>query len=161
MQGLLRLIGYACFLLTVSAKAAEVFRCEDSTGHVTFTLQGCPADQAQALQSAYNPPPGAGRPVTMAAQAEQKSTAEIRKALTVVAEKQDGCGNRVVGTQRRTAIIRKQIQAGMTRSDVESALGQPDEQTASNGETSYRYKDSDGKNQQVSFDQNGCVKAKR
>ena len=161
MQKLLLLTGCALIIQLTPAIAADVFRCEDSKGHITFTRQGCPSDQASAVQGAYNPTPGKGRPVVMAKAAKPASSAEHPESVTIVAEKQDGCGNRVIGTQRRTAIIRKQVMAGMTRSDIESSLGKPDEQTSRNGETHYNYQDTNGKNRQVSFDQNGCVKAKR
>ena len=161
MQGLLRISGCTLFLLTTPAIAADVFRCEDSEGHITFTLQGCSADQLMEVQSAHNSTPSNGKPVAMASFAQQKSNPPPTKNLTVVAEKQNGCSNRVIGTQRRTAIIRKQIQVGMTQDDVESALGKPDEEASHNGETRYSYKDNNGKKRQINFDQNGCVKAKR
>jgi hypothetical protein len=160
MQTLLLFIGFTLFIQLTPAMAAEVFRCEDSKGHITFTLQGCPSDHTTAVQDAHNPTPSKGRAVAMAKIAKQASSPRQAEGRTVVAEKQDGCGNRVIGTQRRTAIIRKQIMTGMTQSDVESALGKPDEQTSRNGETRYSYKDNNGKNRQISFDQNGCVKAK-
>lgn len=157
----------ALFLLSVShvLHAATVFRCEDASGHITFTLQGCPADQLQDVQSAENPSPGSGKPVAMAPTIKRTtpktSKPEPAKELIVVAEQQDGCGNRVIGTQRRTAIIRQQVLAGMTQADVESALGKPDTQSMANGETQYLYKADNGTSRKVSFDQNGCVKRKR
>ncbi|MBF7729297.1 DUF4124 domain-containing protein [Pseudomonas sp. N040] len=167
MHGLPGFSGCALALLVAAAplEAADVFRCVDSNGHITFTQLGCPAEQVLEVQSAYNPSPGSGRPVAMANSTKRttRHPARPRPAaeLQVVAEKQDGCGNRVTGSQRRTAIIRKQIQAGMTRADVESALGKPDERTSRNGETRYTYADADGGSRQVSFDQSGCVKSKR
>ena len=155
------------FLLAVTAplQAANVFRCEDSKGHITYTQQGCPTDQQLAVQTADNLPPGAGKPVAMAASARQSRNkagkTKIAKNLTIVAEQEDGCGNRVIGSQRRTAIIRQQIRAGMTQGDVESALGKPDEQSMVNGDTQYLYKTDKGTQRKVSFDQNGCVKNKR
>ncbi len=161
MQALFMVIGCTFILQITPAFAADVFRCEDSNGHITFTRQGCPSDHATAVQNAHNPTPSNGKPVVMAKGAKQAITHQRTNSLTVVAEKQDGCGNRIIGTQRRTAIIRKQVMAGMTQNDVESALGKPDEQTSRNGETHFSYKDNSGKNRQISFDQNGCVKAKR
>lgn len=166
MHGLPGFSGCAFALLVAATplQAADVFRCEDSNGHITFTQLGCPAEQVLEVQSAYNPSPGTGRPVAMANSAKRsvRHSARTRPSadLQVVAEKQDGCGNRVSGSQRRTAIIRKQIQAGMTRADVESSLGRPDAQISRNGDTRYTYADSDGSSRQVSFDQNGCVKSK-
>ncbi len=161
MQAILITISLTLLFQLSPAFAANVFRCEDHNGHITFTLQGCPSDQSTAVQDAHNPTPSNGRPVAMAKTIKQTTVPEQADSLTVVAEKQDGCGNRVVGTERRTAIIRKQVMAGMTRDDIESSLGKPDEQTSRNGETQYRYKDNNGKSRQISFDQSGCVKAKR
>lgn len=159
---------------TQPLQAATVFRCEDNSGQVTFTLQGCPVDQSLVTQQAENLTPSSGAPVAMAAKARRTSNSAItktkektktkpkrKKELVVVAEQQDGCGNRVIGTQRRTAIIRKQVQAGMTQADIESSLGKPDAQTSLNGDTQYIYKADNGSGRKVTFDQNGCVKSKR
>lgn len=155
------------FLLAVTspAQADNVFRCEDRQGHITYTQQGCPTDQYLAVQAADNLSPGAGKPVAMATSAShsRKKSGKTKAAtnLTVVAGQEDGCGNRVTGSQRRTAIIRKQVQAGMTQEDVESALGKPDRQSMINGDTQYLYSTDKGTQRKVSFDQNGCVKNKR
>ncbi len=163
MHGLPRFTCCGFFLLITIAPlhAASVFRCEDQNGHVTFTLQGCPADHLLEVQRASNPTPSSGKPVAMASIRPRKTNSEPSAELTIVAEKQDGCGNQVTGTKRRTAIIRQQIQGGMTQEDVESSLGKPDAQTTHNGETRYSYTDNDGTSRQISFDQNGCVKNKR
>lgn len=168
MHGLLKVICCAISLLTAtsSLQAADVFRCKDSRGHITFTQNGCPSDQLQQLQSAVNPSPGNAMPVAMASvpqrpKNQQNQHKEPRERLTVVAEKQDGCGNQLVGSQRRTAIIRKQIQPGMTMQDVESSLGKPDEKAIRNGQTQYTYQDNNGTTRQVRFDHKGCVKSKR
>ncbi len=83
------------------------------------------------------------------------------KKLTVVGSQQDGCGNLVIGSKRRTVMIRKQIRKGMPRRDVESMLGKPDKVTTHNGETRYHYSNAKGNKRQVTFDEAGCVKGKR
>ncbi|CAD5108584.1 DUF4124 domain-containing protein [Zestomonas carbonaria] len=153
------------FLVAAPATANTVFRCEDARGHVTFTQHGCSAGQNQLLQDARNPTPGSGKPVPMAKSAghERKTAsraAEHHKEPVVVAERHDGCGNRVTGSARRTAIIQQQVRAGMTRADVESALGKPDRISSQDGRTRYHYRDNDGNSRQVSFDENGCVRGK-
>lgn len=156
---------FSCTLLLLCAiqplQAATVFRCEDSNGHITFTLQGCPADQLQDLHQAQNLSPSSGKPVAMA-HTSKRAKPSLKQAhdLVVVAERQDGCGNRLIGSQRRTAIIRQQVHAGMTQADVESSLGKPDGQTSINGDTQYIYKADNGSGRKVTFDQNGCVKSK-
>ncbi|UVE19155.1 DUF4124 domain-containing protein [Pseudomonas sp. LS44] len=144
--------------------AATVFRCEDASGKVTFTSQGCIDTQAQSLQDAHNPTPGSGKPVAMAATKKSHSkSAKTKKKenVAVIAERQDGCGNQVTGSARRQAIIRKEVRAGMTRSDIESTLGKPDKVSSQNGQTRYQYNDKQGHSRQVSFDENGCVRGMR
>lgn len=157
-----------CALFFVQAgeiQASTVFRCEDENGRITFTLSGCPAHANQSLQNAYNPTPGQGKAVPMAT--PRKKTAKDKRAndrdqkLTVVGDKQDGCGNQVTGSERRTAMIRQQVRSGMTQADVESTLGEPDKITTQNGDTRYHYDDRQGNKRQVTFDEAGCVKSKR
>ena len=87
-----------------------------------------------------------------------------REAVVVVGEQQNGCGNRVTGNARRKAIIEGRIRTGMTRSDVESALGRPDRVSQHNETLRYHY-EADRKHgaRTVTFDEDGCVmgKAKR
>ncbi|MBS7663138.1 DUF4124 domain-containing protein [Pseudomonas lalucatii] len=142
--------------------AATVFRCEDPGGHITFTLQGCSEAQDLQLHRAHNPTPGSGQPVPLAQTGKTTRTRSQAKpsAPLVVGEQGDGCGNRVTGSARRTAMIRQQVLAGMTRSDVESALGKPDKISTQNGRTRYHYRDREGSSRQISFDDAGCVKGK-
>ena len=165
MHGL-RILTIASCLTCCSAHlgATTVFCCEDGNGHITFTQQGCPPQQNQDLQDAHNPTPGTGKPVAMATNPKpakrNKDGTKPSKGSIVVGEHQDGCGNRVTGAERRTAMIRDEARAGMTKADVESALGKPDKVTSQNGHTRYHYKDAQGNRRQVSFDQAGCVKGK-
>ena len=134
----------------------------DTAGHVTFSQQGCPTDQSSERQQAVNPKPSSDETVRMATTAS--STNHGRKVgndVAVVAEKDDGCGNRVTGSERRSAIISKSIRAGMTRSDVESALGRPESTTSTNGRDRLRFRDGKGQVRTVSFDEHGCVLGKR
>jgi hypothetical protein len=156
------LIGASLLLAATPAFPASVFRCVDQYGHVTFSQQGCPKEQSQHRQSVASPTPGSGKAVPMARpRAKSDSSRQAHDALAIVAEKDDGCGNRVTGSERRSAIIRKQIRAGMTRSDVESALGRPESITSSNGRDRLRFRDSSGQVRTVSFDEHGCVLGRR
>ena len=165
MQGLHCVAFCVIVLCPTPILASTVFRCEDANGHITFTLQGCPTEQAQYLQDAYNPTPSSGKAVPLAktAKSSRSKSKEKRDAseLVVVGEKQDGCGNRVTGSDRREAVIKQQIRSGMTREDVESSLGTPDKISSQNGQTRYHYRDRQGNSRQVSFDEAGCVKDKR
>lgn len=161
----------ACVILTpialcpTPAFTSSVFRCEDSTGHITFTRHGCAEGQQQQIQDAHNPRPGSGAAVPLAIpipKAENTAANTTGSSLTIVGEQQDGCGNTVTGNARREAIIRKQVLAGMTREDVTSALGKPERITQRNGQTTYHYASKyNSERRTVSFDQNGCVMGKR
>lgn len=165
MQGLHCATFCAILLCPTPLLASTVFRCEDANGHITFTLQGCPSEQAQHLQDAYNPTPGSGKAVPLAKTSKSSRSKNKEKdsasELVVVGEKQDGCGNRVTGSERREAVIKQQIRSGMTREDVESSLGTPDKISHQDDQTRYHYRDQQGNSRQVSFDEAGCVKGKR
>lgn len=154
--------GICASLFCSTLPASTVFRCEDASGHVTYTLQGCPTDASQDLQSADNPTPGQGKAVPMAKVGKgERKREKPASELLVVGAKQDGCGNRVAGSERRTAMIRQQVRTGMTQADVQSSLGTPDKVTSQDGQTRYHYEDKDGNRRQVTFDEAGCVKGKR
>lgn len=155
-------IGVSLLLLSTPAFSASVFRCIDQAGHVTFSQQGCPENQRQQRQRATNPTPSSGKAVPMATLKTRKSPAGSEgESLAIVAERDDGCGNRVTGSERRSAIINKQIRTGMTRSDVESAFGRPESITSSNGRERLRFRSSSGQVRTVSFDEFGCVLGRR
>lgn len=155
-------LSVSLLLLSTPAFSASVFRCIDQTGHVTFSQQGCPEDHKQQRQRATNPTPSTGKAVPMATLKTKKSAARVESEnLAIVGERDDGCGNRVTGSERRSAIINKQIRAGMTRSDVESALGRPENITSSNGRERLRFRSSSGQVRTVSFDEHGCVLGRR
>jgi len=143
--------------------AANVFRCEDANGHLTFTSQGCPSEQQQGLQHASNATPGSGKPVPMAkpTTSQQAMPPQTSSQLVVVGQQDDGCGNRITGSTRRQAMIKHEVRAGMTLADVESTLGRPDKISSQNGQLRYQYLDNQGRSRQVSFDENRCVKGKR
>ncbi|MCW3150131.1 DUF4124 domain-containing protein [Stutzerimonas stutzeri] len=144
--------------------ASTVFRCTDSDGQVTFSQQGCPDGTDRQRQQAYNPTPSTGKATKMAStkpRETRKAKHPNEERLTIVAERHDGCGNRVTGSDRRSAIIAQRILAGMTRADVESALGRPDNVASSNGRVRYRYTDNDGGTRTITFDEGGCVTGKR
>lgn len=158
---MLRLIcaGVCACLLHSAAQASTVFRCEDAKGHITYTLHGCPEDEHLNLQEAHNPTPGKGKAVPLA-KSHKPNRQKTDRQLVVVGTQQDGCGNRITGSARRTAMIRQQVHGGMTQSDVESALGEPDKITSHDGQVRYHYADRKGNTRQVTFDESGCVKEK-
>jgi len=165
MHGQLRPALYALLLCYCSNTfATTVYRCEDPSGHPTFTLQGCPSEQQGQLQHANNPTPSSGKAVPLAKPSKQKRSRrkkEKTSQLTVVGEHQDGCGNQLSSSERRSAIISQRIRPGMTQKDIESALGKPDKITGQNGQMRYQYRDKKGNSRQVSFDESGCVRSKR
>ncbi|QMV65267.1 DUF4124 domain-containing protein [Pseudomonas berkeleyensis] len=145
------------------SSAASVFRCVDADGHITFTRHGCNSEQEQHLQDARNHTPSSGKAIPLAAPNRRASgTATNPGELVIVGQQEDGCGNLLTSSERRQAIIRKEIRRGMSRADVESSLGKPDRVTASNGQQRYHYREKrkGGSSRQVSFDEAGCVKGK-
>ena len=162
MNNLLAVSCCALLLTATPTLAANVYRCVDEAGHLTFTRQGCPANQPAQLQDTFNPTPSSGKAVPMAKPKPRRkiSHAETDRSLIVVGKQDDGCGNRVTGSARRNAMISQQILPGMTRADIESTLGTPDTVTGRNGQVQYRYSDK-GRTRTVSFDEHGCVRGKR
>ena len=148
--------------LPIEALASSVFRCTDPDGKVTFTHHGCSTTQEQQIQDAYNPRPGSGAAVPLAKPDASQTPAAAtpsERTLTIVGERQDGCGDLLDGSARREAIIRKQVRQGMTRRDVESALGKPERTSQRNGQTTYHYTEKySGERHAITFDQNGCVR---
>ena len=161
---------FSTLLLLPTSEAAMVFRCTSAGGKVLFSQYGCPGDQHQDQQEAFNATPGSGEPVPLAnpkPAAQPRAAArgkdqKIDNEVVVVGEQQNGCGNRVTGAARRKAIIEGRIRTGMTRSDVESALGRPDKVSQHNGTLRYHY-EADKKRgaRSVTFDEDGCVAGKQ
>lgn len=152
----------AILLCPLPAISSSVFRCEDASGHITFTRQGCPGGHSQRLQQAYNPTPGSGKPVPLAKPRTTTRSNNDRdsRELTVIGVKQHDCGNQLSSSERRAAIIKQQIRPGMSRDDIESSLGKPDKITEQNGQARYAYQGKKGNKRTISFDQAGCVKVK-
>lgn len=166
MHGLHR-TAFACTLtlcLSTPLSASTVFRCEDASGHITFTQQGCPVDQTQHLHDARNHTPSSGAIIPLASPAREAlhtprgSPNERTRALIVVGEREDGCGDLLTGSARREAMVKQQVRRGMTQADVESMFGKPQRTSSRNGESRWHYVDRTGNTRQVSFDEAGCVK---
>lgn len=143
--------------------ATTVHRCEDVNGHITFTHLGCSTDQQLYLQAADNPPPGSSAPPLPTQQPGKTAKApkadQARSAVAGTAERQDGCGNQVTASERRKAMIAKEVKTGMTQADVQSMLGKPDSISSQNGKVRFSYVDKhSGRKRTVAFDSNGCVK---
>ncbi|WP_217477047.1 DUF4124 domain-containing protein [Stutzerimonas stutzeri] len=158
------LIASSCALLLniTPTLAANVYRCTDGAGNVTFTRQGCPPDHAALSQDVTNPTPSSDRLIPLAKprpRNARKHTAADQ--LTVVGVPEDGCGNRITGSAKRNAKVRQQIRPGMTRADIESTFGTPDSITSRNGQVQYRYSTDKGRTRTISFDEHGCVRGKR
>ncbi|MDC7828470.1 MULTISPECIES: DUF4124 domain-containing protein [Pseudomonas] len=141
------------------AHSATVYRCEDASGHLTFSASGCASDSDSSLQRADNPRPGGARP-TLMAKPKAAPRKEVSRAPTVVAAKTDGCGDRLSASERRQAIIRGQVRVGMSRADVENALGQPRRISQLDTLTRYHYDGRQHKERSrlVTFDEHGCVR---
>ena len=159
------ILGSCCALLlsTTPIFAASIYRCSDAAGNLTFTRQGCPADQTAQVQEAVNPTPGSGKAVPLAKPTARRKTRkqESTRSLTVVGTQDDGCGNRITGSVRRDALIKQQVLPGMTSAEIESTFGTPDSINSRNGQMQYRYSSDKGRTRTISFDEHGCVRGTR
>lgn len=155
------LLSFILWALFSTANASSIQRCEDAQGRITFSQHGCPSEQLQQQISAHNPTPGGNQPRTMAGHQTRPETAPRPvNDIMVVGQREDGCGNRVNGTERRTAMIRQQVLPGMTRADVLSSLGTPQRISRHNAHEQFHYTRADGSRYSIRFDHNGCVSGK-
>lgn len=154
-----KLVVLGLLLGCASAQSATVFRCEDAAGHLTFSASGCASDSDSRLQRADNPRPGGARP-TLMAKPKAAPRKEAPRAPTVVATRTDGCGDLLSSRERRQAIIRGQVKIGMSRADVENALGPPQRISQLDTLTRYHYEERQRKERSrlVTFDDQGCVR---
>ena len=146
--------------------AASVFRCSDAEGNVSFNQHGCPPDSQVEYQrtrtlNLLNSEPIPEENGSRYFPSQNWESPERSTEIVVVGERAEVCGNLISPQERRKAIIRKQVRKGMTRADVESALGKPDRISGTNGQVRYHYKAKQGAGQQVAFDEDGCVKSGR
>ncbi|WP_044870568.1 DUF4124 domain-containing protein [Pseudomonas sp. LFM046] len=152
--------------LDTSARAASVYRCIDAQGNVSFNQHGCPPDSQAEQQRTRTPnllssPPIKEETGTEYFPIQDWESPERINEVVVVGEREAVCGDLISQQERRQAIIRKQVRSGMTRADVESALGKPDRISSSNGQVRYHYRPKKGASHQVTFDEEGCVKGGR
>lgn len=154
-----KLVVLGLLLGCASAQSATVFRCEDAAGHLTFSASGCASDSDSRLQRADNPHPGGARP-TLMAKPKAAPRKEAPRAPAVVATRTDGCGDLLSSSERRQAIIRGQVKIGMSRADVENALGPPQRISQLDTLTRYHYEARQRKERSrlVTFDDQGCVR---
>jgi hypothetical protein len=155
------------FLLTALlcppwALATTIHRCEASNGHITFTTLSCTTSETLSLQEIRTFTPGSAvtAPAPEAPIRDTSGMKTKRKDPTVVGRAEDKCGNLISAKERREAIINQRIVAGMTRQEVESALGKPDKISIRNSSTSYRYKTKRGRSANIEFDERGCTRGK-
>ena len=149
------LLTLSCLTLPLTAQAKGIQRCEDASGHLTFTTLGCPPNQASQALSAHSPLPGSVQ--TIPTMSPPKNQAAAR-TLVVAGQNEDGCGDLLGSQEKRQAIISQTVRPGMNQRDVESALGKPDRIATTNATTRYTYNEKKGRSVQVIFDDRGCVK---
>lgn len=135
--------------LPLSGHAADYYRCIDNQGRVSFSDQGCTNGEALDLQPANSLP-------SPASQTQSRTPGRVSGQKETLS-----CGGLLDARERRTAMIRQQIRAGMSRADIESALGKPDRVSRHNGLTRYQYTNASGGERTVQFDEHDCVRTKR
>ncbi|WP_248806947.1 outer membrane protein assembly factor BamE [Pseudomonas sp. MWU13-2100] len=144
--------------LPYPAGAAIIHRCESESGHITFTTLSCaPAETLQPLR-AHNPGPGNRPTPTPRTKTPTSAAPPTPQPLVIVGEHDDGCANRLSAQEKRRAIINQQVRPGMSRLEVESALGRPDRISTTNTTTRYHYHLKKGRSSLVMLDEKGCVK---
>ncbi|BAN49963.1 DUF4124 domain-containing protein [Metapseudomonas resinovorans] len=147
-------------------QATPLYRCSDADGNLSFTQYGCPPGSLTEEQRIRAPNLLNSDAIREEAREEyfpiqEWDEPERERELVVVGEREAVCDNRISAQERRQAIIRKQVRSGMTRADVESALGKPDRVSGNNGQLRYHYGKKKGASHQVAFDEAGCVKGRR
>jgi hypothetical protein len=160
-----RLLPYGALLclgsLPALASASVVQRCEDISGHITFTTLGCPEGQSSETRRVFSPPPGSVAPVAGSGPVAPSEWPLLEKEIVIVGQRDDGCGNRLSAEARRRAIINGRVVPGMSIQEVENLLGRPAKIQHRNGELRYHYEDKKKKlTHQVTFDGQGCVRGK-
>lgn len=148
MQGLHALIwGVLLVGVPLTSQGANYYRCVDAQGRVSFSDHGCPNGEALRLQPANSLPAPSPQPH----HPNRGKVSGQEQALP--------CGGLLNAQERRTAMVRQEIRAGLSRADIESALGKPDRITRNHGLTRYQYTDRKGSTRTVRFDEHGCVMA--
>jgi hypothetical protein len=141
MTGALLLIG-----LPLTSQGADYYRCLDEQGRVSFSDQSCLNGERLRLGPANGlPAPAARQSASVAGRVSGQ-------------EQTSPCGGLLDPRERRTAQIRREVRAGMSRSEIESALGKPEKISRHDGQTRYQYRDEQGGLRSVRFDEHGCVK---
>ncbi|WP_347901532.1 cell envelope protein SmpA [Pseudomonas purpurea] len=145
----------------LQSAATTIHRCEDSSGHITFTTLNCSHGQSLSLQNIERPSLFRQDPTPPGGNYQETSGTKVKKQTpTIVGQPDDTCGHLIDARQRRVAIINQRIIRGMSQQDVESALGRPDKINIRDTTTRYRYETKKGRSAEIVFDEKGCVKGK-
>lgn len=155
-----RFIALVIAFAAVDASAAKLNKCVDSSGHVTFTQTACPGGLAG--ESINVRKGGAGMtlgpvgtpPVEQSGISKTDDPAAGQVNVIGGGSACDGGSDQEI----RTAIVRRQVYAGMTSKQAIQAWGSPGEiNRSSSGDDQWVYY-RDGANMQFIYvDQNGCV----
>ncbi|MBC3210431.1 cell envelope protein SmpA [Pseudomonas sp. SWRI111] len=154
------LILLTALLHTTPSTATTLHRCQASDGSVTFTSMSCAAGEQLSLQQVHPYSPGW---VAIMPEFNHEAVTGMKdrgREPGIIGGAEHKCGNLIDSSQRREAIINRQVIAGMSQRDVESALGKPDKINTRTSTTSYRYDLKRGRSAQIDFDERGCVKGK-
>lgn len=126
----MRKVLFGVALLALSAGAhAQVFKCVDAQGKVTFSQVPCPGQAAEKIEVRNNE---IGGQFATEGQTEvyrilrdvDRDIAKKKREEAVRRQVQSACAN-ISPTEVRTLIIRKEVKPGMKMSDVHKAWGPP------------------------------------
>lgn len=136
-------LGLVALLLLPLAATAEVYRCAAPDGRVTYTDRPCSTDAAPADLPPLNVT-APGKSADLAGQYDRglQDGKKRRDAADAKFVKEQG-EKQARDKQIRQAIIDRRAISGMTASELNSALGTPDQRSGDNGNERWTYDEND------------------
>lgn len=142
-----------------AAEAAPMNKCVDAQGHVTFTQQACAGglagEKLNVRSASGGMSLGPSRQPDMPAVGQEQ--APERSDVKVVGGTSSECGG---GSEQdvRSAVVRKQVYAGMTAKQAQQSWGAPSKiNRSSSGSDQWVYYRGGAEMQFIYVDQSGCV----
>lgn len=155
-----RFIALVIAFAAADASAAKLNKCVDSSGHVTFTQVACPGGVVGESITVHQGGAGMSLGPVGTPLVEQQSVSETEGSVAGKVNVVGGGSACDGGSEQeiRTAIVRRQVYAGMTSKQAIQAWGSPGEiNRSSSGDDQWVYYRGDARMQFVYVDENGCV----
>ena len=152
-------------IIVQHASAETVFKCVDAQGRITFTARAnCPVQSSlDDVVSAHNTRPSGSEAGTQMARPRtprqtSRQTPKAYAATQSAGHATGDCSTGLSDSELRTAKVRGEITPGMSRNDVESMMGKPNNDGARGAGSSVYWNDRYLNYTAVSYDRNGCVR---